>query len=182
MHSTIRRSVTILLKYRLTGCQLASASGAIVIATSSSDSKLKLAQAMGAKHTINYNTNPDWAEEVLRITEGRGVYHVLDVGGASTIEQSLQATRQAGFVSLIGFLSEPKKYDIVPAMLFGAKTLRGVFQIRKDMLEKALSVYDEYDLHPQIAQVFEWEDAKAAFEALCNKSQVGKIVVRVGKD
>jgi NADPH:quinone reductase-like Zn-dependent oxidoreductase len=67
-------------------------------------------------------------------------------------------------------------------MLFGAKTLRGVFWIRKDMLKKALSVYHEYGLHPQIAQIFEWADAKAAFEALCNKSDVGKIVVRVGKD
>jgi NADPH:quinone reductase-like Zn-dependent oxidoreductase len=97
------------VKYQLTHYQLASASGGIVIATSSSDSKLKLAQAMGAKHIINYNTHPNWAEEVLRITQGRGVDHVLDVGGASTIEQSLQSSRQAGLVSLIGFLSEPKK-------------------------------------------------------------------------
>jgi NADPH:quinone reductase-like Zn-dependent oxidoreductase len=131
----------------LMACQLASASGAIMIATSSSDSKLKLAQTMGAKHTINYSTTPDWAEEVLRITEGRDVDHVLDVGGASTIEQSLQSTRQAGLVSLIGFLSEPKKYDIIPAMLFGAKYLRGLFQIRKDILEKALSVYEKQGLH-----------------------------------
>lgn len=67
-------------------------------------------------------------------------------------------------------------------MLFGAKSLRGIFQIRKDMVEKVLSVYDEHSLHPAISQIFEWEDAKAAFEALCVKDGVGKVVIRVGRD
>ena len=153
-----------------------------MIATSSSDSKLEVARELGATHTINYSTTPQWAEEVLRLTSGRGVDHVLDVGGASTIEQSLQATRQSGLVTLIGYLSEAKTYDIVPAMLFGAKTLRGLFQIRKDMVETVLRVYDEHKLHPYIAQVFEWEDAKEAFAALVSKSGVGKIVIKAGKE
>ena len=151
-----------------------------MIATSSSDSKLELARKMGATHTINYKTTSDWAAQVLKLTGGRGVDHVLDVAGAGTIEQSLQATRQAGLVSLIGFLSEPQKYDIVPAMLFGAKTLRGVFQIRTDMVAKALEVYAEHNLHPQISHVFEWRDAKDAFAALVNQSGVGKIIIKVG--
>ncbi|KAK5046737.1 hypothetical protein LTR84_007498 [Exophiala bonariae] len=161
--------------------QLASACGATVIATSSSDSKLELAKKMGASHTINYNTTPNWAEEVLRITNGKGVDHVLDVGGADTLEQSLQATRQAGLVSLIGYLSKPKTYDIVPAMLFGAKTIRGIFQIRKDMVAKVLKIYDEKGLHPQISHTYEWENAKDAFAALVAQSGVGKIVIKVGK-
>jgi NADPH:quinone reductase-like Zn-dependent oxidoreductase len=137
---------------------------------------------MGATHTINYKKTPNWAAEVLRLTDGKGVDNVLDVGGASTIEQSLQATKQAGLVSLIGYLSVPKTYDIIPAMLFGAKTLRGVFQIRKDMVEKALEVFQAHGVHPQIAQTFEWEQAKEAFAALVSQSGVGKIVIRVGKD
>ena len=49
------------------GLQIAVASGATVIATSSSDEKLEVAKKLGAKHTINYNTTPEWDQEVLRI-------------------------------------------------------------------------------------------------------------------
>ena len=49
------------------GLQFAVASGATVIATSSSDEKLKVAAKLGAKHVINYKTTPNWHEEVLRI-------------------------------------------------------------------------------------------------------------------
>lgn len=95
--------------------------GATVIATSSSDVKLKIAEKLGATHLINYKTTPEWADEVLRLTNGEGVDHVVEVGGAQTIEQSLKATRQGGVVSVVGILSETKKFDIVPALLFGAK-------------------------------------------------------------
>lgn len=49
------------------GLQFAVASGAVVIATSSSDEKLKIAKELGAKHLINYKTTPNWDEEVLKI-------------------------------------------------------------------------------------------------------------------
>jgi D-arabinose 1-dehydrogenase-like Zn-dependent alcohol dehydrogenase len=40
----------------------------IVIITSSSDEKLALAKKLGADKTINYKTNPDWEQEVLKMT------------------------------------------------------------------------------------------------------------------
>lgn len=49
------------------GLQIAVASGATVIVTSSSDKKLKIAKKLGAHHLINYSTTPDWHEEVLRL-------------------------------------------------------------------------------------------------------------------
>ena len=49
------------------GLQIAVASGATVIATSSSDRKLEIAKKLGAKHVINYKTTPDWDKEVLRV-------------------------------------------------------------------------------------------------------------------
>lgn len=49
------------------GLQFAVAAGAIVIATSSSDEKLKIASKLGAKHVINYNTTPNWDDEILKI-------------------------------------------------------------------------------------------------------------------
>ena len=49
------------------GLQVAVAAGAVVIATSSSDEKLKVAAKLGAKHLINYNKRPNWDQEVLKI-------------------------------------------------------------------------------------------------------------------
>ena len=49
------------------GLQIASAMGATVIVTSSSDQKLELAKRLGAAHVINYKSHPDWDEEVLKI-------------------------------------------------------------------------------------------------------------------
>lgn len=71
--------------------QLAHASGLTVIATSSSDTKLEIAKKLGATHTINYKTTPDWASETLKLTNGKGVDHVLDVVG--DLENSLRAVR-----------------------------------------------------------------------------------------
>ncbi|KAF9045163.1 chaperonin 10-like protein [Panaeolus papilionaceus] len=47
--------------------QLAVAAGATVIATSSSDDKLKIAAKLGAKYTINYKTSPEWHKDILEV-------------------------------------------------------------------------------------------------------------------
>jgi NADPH:quinone reductase-like Zn-dependent oxidoreductase len=95
-----------------------------VIVTSSSDAKLEFAKSLGATHTINYKTNPNWDKEVLRLTNGKGVDHVIELGGAGTLLQSLNSTRTGGLISVIGILSGPSDIpsDIIPAILFGGKT------------------------------------------------------------
>ena len=87
------------------GLQLAVASGATVIATSSSDRKLEAAKKLGAKHLINYKTTPNWEEEVLRITNGRGVDHILEVGGPGTILKSVNTLRYGGSINVIGVVA-----------------------------------------------------------------------------
>jgi hypothetical protein len=47
--------------------QFALAVGATVIMASSSDDKLKIVEKLGAHHSINYITTPNWAEEVMNI-------------------------------------------------------------------------------------------------------------------
>lgn len=85
--------------------QFAKAFGAETIITSSSDAKLSRARALGATHTINYNAHPQWQDEVLRIVGPRGVDHVIEVGGAGTLERSLACASVSGRISLIGVLS-----------------------------------------------------------------------------
>ena len=57
--------------------QLAHAAGARVIATSSSDGKLAQAKALGASDGVNYREHPAWHEEVMKLTGGVGVDHVV---------------------------------------------------------------------------------------------------------
>src|SRR5436189_620975 len=66
------------------GLQFAKAAGARVIATSSSDVKLERVKALGASYVINYERTPEWDNEVLKMTGGRGVDCVVEVGGAGT--------------------------------------------------------------------------------------------------
>jgi NADPH:quinone reductase-like Zn-dependent oxidoreductase len=77
------------------------------IITSSSDEKLDLAKAIGgsdAVDTINYRAHPQWEEDALRFTNGRGVDVVVDNVGPSSIAQSLSSLARRGTVSLVGFL------------------------------------------------------------------------------
>jgi NADPH:quinone reductase-like Zn-dependent oxidoreductase len=85
--------------------QLAKAMGARVIITSSSDEKLARCGQMGADHTLNYRQTPEWGEAVRALTGGRGVDHVLEVGGPTTMAQSIAAVRAGGTIHMIGALS-----------------------------------------------------------------------------
>ncbi len=71
--------------------QFAKVMGARVIGTSSSDEKLERARGLGLDAAINYRTVPEWQDEVLRLTGGLGVDHVVEVGGAGTLARSIRA-------------------------------------------------------------------------------------------
>ncbi|KAK4964121.1 hypothetical protein LTR28_004036 [Elasticomyces elasticus] len=163
--------------------QLAAAAGATAIATSSSNEKLQVAKRLGAKHVINYRETPDWAAEALSLTGAKGVDHVVDVGGADTIEQSLKAVRTGGLASVVGILSESHKADLIPAILFGAKstnamTVRGILGAgSKEMLKAMIRIVEKHQLQPPVAKVFDFEQAREAFAALKELSGVGKIVI-----
>jgi NADPH:quinone reductase-like Zn-dependent oxidoreductase len=85
--------------------QLAKSMGATVIVTSSSDQKLERARALGADHTINYKVHSEWGERVLEWTGGRGVDHIIEVGGPGTLPQSITAVALGGHIWLIGVLT-----------------------------------------------------------------------------
>lgn len=106
--------------------QIAAAIGATVIATSSSDAKLEAAKELGAVHTINYVSTPRWEKVVLDLSHGEGVDHVLEVGGGSTIEQSVECTKRGGLISLVGFLTGGKKVNLIGPLVFGSKTCESI--------------------------------------------------------
>lgn len=91
--------------------KLARASGIRIILTSSSDEKLNTVKEQFRKpdiETINYKTNPEWHEEVLKLTNGIGVDLVVENGGSSSLVKSMLCTRRGGIVSQVGYLGGPK--------------------------------------------------------------------------
>jgi len=89
--------------------KLARATGLKVVLSSSSDAKLKDMRERFSSPpllTVNYATNPDWHEDVLKLTEGAGVDLVIENGGTSSLVKSLKCTRRGGTISQVGYLGK----------------------------------------------------------------------------
>ncbi len=160
--------------------QLAKVHGAKVILTSSSDEKLARGRTLGADETINYRTTPEWDTEVLRLTGGRGVDHVVEVGGSGTMARSLNAVAVAGHVHLIGVLAEPGKgVDVLP-VLRKSIHLNGVYVGSRRMFERLNAAVEINRIAPVIDRVFPLASAREAFAHLQSGNHFGKIVLDLG--
>lgn len=158
--------------------QFAKAAGAHVIITSSSDKKLELAKSMGAGDTVNYAQNPQWHQEVRRLTGGAGVDHVVEVGGPGTLERSLKSCTVGGNVHLIGVLDSPAAKVSPMLAVFNLLTIRGIYVGSREMHEQTLSMMVEHKIEPVIDRVFSFDDAIEAYRYFASQQHVGKVVIR----
>ncbi len=155
--------------------QLAHAAGARVIATSSSDDKLARAAALGASDGVNYRQHPDWQQQVLALTNGRGVDHVVEVGGGGTLSRSIEAARIGGQVHLIGVLTGG---EINPTPVLRRNLLlRGIYVGSRQMFEALNRAITLHRIEPVIDRSFDFIDAKAAYLHLQGRTHVGKVVI-----
>lgn len=181
----IRAGSTVLLLgtgvVSIVALQLAKAVGARVLITSSSDSKLDFARTLGADEAINYRQHPAWEREVLERTGGVGANLVIESGGAETFGHSLQAAAYGGTVFVIGFLSgaQVPSFDLMPVIAKGLR-LVGNNTGSVDDLRSAMRAIEAAAIEPVIDRVFDFDDARGAYDHLAKAGHVGKIVVRVG--
>lgn len=88
----------------LAAAQFAIATGATVVANTSSSTKADILKSMVVSHVINYLEITEWGDAVKSlIPNGRGFDPILETGGAATIDQSLRAIRLEGLITIIGF-------------------------------------------------------------------------------
>ena len=158
--------------------QIARLFGASVIVTSSSDEKLARAADLGAAHGINYRTHPKWAREVSRITGGRGVDHVIEVGGAGTFDQSVRAARIGGHISMIGVLAGGSHEVNLTRVLMHSITVQGVMVGCRDSFEAMNRAFALHEVRPVIDSVFDFEDTSAALAHLASAKHFGKVAIR----
>ena len=159
--------------------QLAKLAGARVILTSSRDDKLARGKALGADELVNYRATPAWDEAARALTAGRGVDHILEVGGAGTLPTSLRALRDGGHLTIVGVLTGK-----VPDPAAASQNSRGV---RVDAvyvgsvrhLEAFMEAVARAKLRPVVDWVFPFEQAREAYAHLESGAHFGKLVIAV---
>lgn len=159
--------------------QIGKAAGARVIITSSSDAKLERARVLGADDTINYVEHPDWENEVMRLTGGRGADHVVELGGAGTLPHSYLAVGQGGEIDLIGVLTLPDG-DLAPhALMFKGASLRGIFVGDRALFEALARAIEVNRIKPVVDRVFPFSEAVEAYQYLRSAKHMGKVVIAI---
>jgi len=157
--------------------QFARLVGARVLVISGSDDKLQRALSMGATDGLNYRTDPDWDKWARKLT-GEGVDHVVEVGGAGTLERSIRAVRVGGHIALIGVLSGQGSINPTPLLMKNVN-LRGIFVGSRSMFEQMNRAIGTNGLRPIVDRVFAFAEFPDALRHMESAKHFGKIVVDV---
>jgi NADPH:quinone reductase-like Zn-dependent oxidoreductase len=155
--------------------QLAKAAGATVIATSSSQAKLDRLAALGADHLINYRETPAWGVKARELSGGRGVDVVVEIGGAGTLAQSIEATRVGGDISLIGVLAGWSGDVPTAAVMWKNIAVKGITVGSIEDQEAMVAALEAAAIKPVIDRSFALDDIAAAFEHQAAQRHFGKI-------
>ena len=158
--------------------QFANMFGARAIATSSSDEKLERALALGASDGINYKRTPDWDARVLELTGGRGVDHVVEVGGPGTLDGSLSAVRVGGGIYMIGVLTGTRGEVNTALILRKSVRVQGIYVGSRAMFEAMNRAISLSEMRPIIDRAFPFEEVPEALRHMQSGAHFGKIVVR----
>lgn len=159
--------------------QMAKAAGATVIATSSSDEKLERLKALGADHLINYREHANWGEVANKLAGGRGVDAVVEIGGAGTMAQSIQACRIGGHISLIGVLAGVA--GEVPTALAMSKNvaIKGITVGSIEDQDDMIAALEANGVKPVIDSVHPLDQIAGAFAHQLSQKHFGKICLDI---
>jgi NADPH:quinone reductase-like Zn-dependent oxidoreductase len=161
------------------GLQFAKIAGATVIGTSSSDEKLERAKALGLDAGLNYRRSPEWAKWVQKQTDNRGADLIVEVGGAGTFSQSLQAVRMGGTVAQIGVLSQSDQPLPIPLILHRQVRVHGVYVGSRAHFETMNQAITAHKVRPVVDRVLPLDQARDGLKAMEKGVHLGKIVIQV---
>ena len=165
----------------LFGLQLAHAHGARVVVTSSSDAKLERARVLGAWQTINYRTHPEWDKVALEMTDGKGVDHILELGGPDTYDRSIAAVAAGGHIAQIGVLTGFNSQPNIVPLQFKNASVDGICVGSVAHFERLNQFTQQHQLRPVVDQVFAFDEAEQAYAQLAGAGHFGKLVIDMGQ-
>jgi len=159
--------------------QFAKAAGARVIATSSDEEKLERLSRLGADATINYKAVPEWGRKARDLTDGRGVDHVIEVGGPATLAQSIVACRTGGHIALIGVLTGFAADVSIPAVFSNQIRISGISIGSRADQQDMIRAIEVIRLKPVIDRRFPLRDIAAAFTHYGARKHFGKVCLEL---
>jgi NADPH2:quinone reductase len=169
----------------LAAVQLAKVAGARVIATVSTEAKAALAKEHGADAVVNYATQ-SFADEVLKLTDGRGVDLILDAVGKPTFEEGLRCLAPLGHLILYGRAGGPTdplnvatlspKSIKVSGFLLPTVT-RGFPEKTRESAERCFALMRDGRLKLHVSRTLPLAEAAEAHRLLESRASVGKIVL-----
>ena len=159
--------------------QFAKMAGAVVIGTSSSDEKLQRAKTMGLDAGLNYRQSPEWAKWVLKETNNSGADLIVEVGGAGTFSQSLQAVRYGGMVTQIGVLSQSEQPLPIPLILHRQVRIQGIYVGSKSHFEAMNRAIVATRMRPVVDQIYAFDRVQEALKSMEKGAHFAKIVIRL---
>jgi NADPH:quinone reductase-like Zn-dependent oxidoreductase len=179
--SRVQRGDTVLIHgtggVALFALQFAMSLGARVAITSSSDSKLARARALGADATINYRTHGDLVHGVHEWSGPDGVDHVIETIGGDNLNLSLQAVKLGGTISFIGLIAgqtaNVNTYDFVTKNV----TVHGIETGSREMFEDLATFIDDHGVQPIIDSTLPIDRVADALAHLRSGRHFGKIVL-----
>jgi NADPH:quinone reductase-like Zn-dependent oxidoreductase len=124
---------------------------------------------------LNYRTQPEWGAEVMKLTGGRGVDQVLDLGGPGTLPQSIAACRIGGHISLIGTLTGYAGQVPTAAMMRRQVRLQGLIVGSRAQQQDLVRALDGTGIRPIIDRRFALAALAEAFRHEESNRHLGKI-------
>ena len=173
----------------VTAIQLAAAFGATVYATAGSDAKRAACVKLGAAEAINYKIM-DFAAEVKRLTQGKGVNVILDMVGAPYAVRNIRSLAMDGRLVMIAFLqgSIVEQFDLLPIMrkrlvvtgsTMRPRTTAEKGAIARDLREKVWPLLEQGRCLPVIHASFPLAQAAEAHRLMESSTHIGKIMLTV---
>ena len=157
--------------------QVAKRTGARILVTSGSDEKLDRATALGADHGINHRRK-NFAEEVKRLTDNRGVDVVLDSVAGEVWQKSLHSLAHGGRLVTCGATAGGEPNDDVNRMVSKELSIYGSTLGSREDFRQLLSFLDATQIHPIIDRTFPLSEARDAQQRMEEARQFGKIVLQ----
>ena len=159
--------------------QLATAMGAKVIITSSSEERLQRALVLGAEHGINYKETPDWGEAARELTDGRGVDAVIEIGGEGTMLQSIAALRRGGHINVIGYLAGFGLGLSVIHLIERNANLHGISVGNHEQFGEMMDFVSDHGIRPVIDRMYSFDKAGQAIQDIARGGNFSKLVVTI---
>ena len=170
----------------VTAIQIAKAMGATVIVTAGSGEKCDACLALGADHAINYKT-ADFAVEVKKLTDGKGVNVILDMVAGSYVAREVECMAEDGRLVIIavqgGIKAEfnaglvLRKRLTITGSTLRPRSIQFKTAIARALREKVWPLLESGAIKSVIHSTFAAADAAKAHALMESNQHIGKIVL-----